>query len=117
MTRGKRAKLVQSGPQDRNTKREQVAIRATCTIGGRDAEDVLVTDLGRNGCKMHTGAVGVTKTEKLVLELDGCAPIKGSLKWTKGGQLGVRFAKPLGAKKLETLCAEQSAQNVVPFRG
>ena len=116
MTRGKRAKLVESGPQDRSTQRQRVAIPAHCTIGERDREEVLVTDLGRNGCKMHTGAVGVTKTETLVLELDGCAPIKGSLKWSKSGQLGVRFAKPLGAKKLESLCTEQSAHNVVPLR-
>ena len=51
-----------------------------------------------------------------MLELDGCAPIKGSLKWTKGGQLGVRFAQPLDGNLLETLCAEQSAPNVVPLR-
>jgi hypothetical protein len=116
MTRGKRAKLVRSGPQDRTTEREPVAIPATCKIGERDDENVLVIDLGIHGCKIHTGAVGVTKTENLVLNLEGCAPIKGSLKWSKGGQLGVRFAKPLDEKLLAMLCTEQSVQNVVPLR-
>ena len=117
MTRGKTAKLQNGGAHERQTgDRQQVAIPARCTIGGREAEEVLVTDLGKHGCRMHTGAVGVTKTEKLVLHLEGCAPIKGSLKWSKGGALGVRFAKPLGDKLLETLCTEQSAANVVPIR-
>lgn len=116
MTRGKRAKLVQSGAHDRTTLREQVAIAARCKMGEREAEDVLITDLGRHGCRLHTGAVGMTKTEKLVLTLDGCAPIDGSLKWTKGGMLGVRFTKPLGEKTLQRLCTEQSAANVVPLR-
>jgi hypothetical protein len=116
MTRGKPAKLVNSGSQARKSDREQVAITATCTIGSREAERVLLTDLGTHGCRMHTGAVGVTKAEKLVLRLAGRAPIKGTLVWSKGGALGVRFAKPLSSALLEALCTEQSAPNVVPFR-
>ncbi|WP_305096737.1 hypothetical protein [Croceibacterium aestuarii] len=116
MAKGKSAKLVQSGPRDRTAGREQVAIPGRCSIGGREEEEVLVTDLGRHGCRMHTGAVGVTRSERLVLILAGCAPIQGSLKWSKGGALGVRFSEPLGQEQLETLCAEQSAPNVVPIR-
>ena len=117
MAKGKRAKLVQTGPRDRTTKREAVAIAARCTIGERAEEEVLLTDLGTHGCRMHTGAVGVTKTETLVLSLAGCDPIEGMLKWSKGGSFGVRFTKPLGDDELAALCAEQSAANVVPIRG
>ena len=116
MTRGKTAKLQNGGAHKRQTgDRQAVAIPARCTIGGRDEEEVLLTDLGKHGCRMHTGAVGVTKTEKLVLHLEGCAPIRGALKWSKGGALGVRFTRPLGDKLLESL-TEQSATNVVPIR-
>mgnify|MGYP006174768769 CR=1 FL=1 len=108
--------LHNSGAHERKTgDRQAVAIPARCTIGERAEEDVLVTDLGKHGCRMHTGAVGVTKTEKLVLRLEGSGPIRGSLKWSKGGALGVRFSRPLGEKLLETL-TEQSARNVVPIR-
>lgn len=117
MVRGKRAKLVPTGPQNRTAEREAVAIPARCSIGDREEEDVLITDLGKHGCRIHTGAVGVTKSETLVLNLNGCTPIKGSLKWSKGGSLGVRFVEPLGDELLETLCTEQSAENVVPIRG
>ena len=116
MIRGKSAKLVNGGPHERRTDREQVAIPAGCTIGERGEEQVLVTDLGTHGCRMHTAAVGVTKAEKLVLHLAGCAPIKGSLKWSKGGAFGVRFVKPLSDKVLTMLCTEASAPNVVPIR-
>jgi hypothetical protein len=117
MTRGKTAKLQNGGAHQRSTgDRQPVAIAARCTIGRRAEEEVLVTDLGKHGCRLHTGAVGVTKGEELVLRLEGRSPIKGSLKWSKGGALGVRFAKPLGDKLLEALCTEQSAANVVPIR-
>lgn len=117
MTRGKRAKLQNSGAHERTSGREPVAIAATCKIGERDEEEVLVTDLGKHGCRLHTGVVGVTKSEKLVLTLGDSKPIRGSLKWTKGGALGVRFTRPLGEELLKTLCTEQSARNVVPIRG
>jgi len=117
MTRGKSARLVNGGPHERQTGREPVAIAATCTIGTRVAEQVLVTDLNKHGCRLHTAAVGVTKAEPLVLRLAGGAPIKGTLAWSKGGALGVRFAKPLSDKRLARLCTEQSAANVVPIRG
>lgn len=116
MTRGKAARLVNSGDQKRQSGRKPVAIAGLCTIGSRAGEQVLVTDLGRHGCRLHTAAVGVTKVESLVLKLASCAPIKGTLVWSKGGALGVRFSKPLSGKVLERLCTEQSAPNVVPFR-
>ena len=116
MTRGKRAKLVNGGPHERQSDREQVAIAATCTIGGRGEDQVLVTDLGTHGCRMHTAAVGVTKAQELILHLAGCKPIKGTLKWSKGGAFGVRFVKPLSDKVLTMLCTEASAPNVVPLR-
>ena len=115
-TKGKQATLARTGLRDRTPEREAVAIPARCTIGERDEEEVLLTDLGNDSCRMQTSAVGVTKTEDLVLNMAGCAPIKGSLEWSKGGAFGVRFAKPLGDELLETLRREQSAQNVVPFR-
>ena len=116
MTRGKSAKLVNGAPHARRTEREPVAIPGGCTIGERGEEQVLVTDLGTHGCRLHTAAVGLTKAQTLVLRLAGCAPIKGTLIWSKGGALGVRFAKPLSDKRLATLCTEQSAPNVVPLR-
>jgi len=116
MTRGKPARLVNGGSHERKSEREPVAIAASCTIGARAPEQVLVTDLGRQGCRMHTGAVGVTKAEKLVLHLAGCAPIEGTLAWSKGGALGVRFTEPLSDRRLAKLYTEQSAPNVVPFR-
>ena len=116
MTRDKSAKLVGTGAHGGKTGREPVAIPGTCTIDGRGEEQVLVTDLNTNGCRMHTGAVGVTKAQELILHLAGCAPIKGTLEWSKGGALGVRFVRPLSEALRETLCTEASAPNVVPIR-
>jgi len=117
MTRGKRAQLRQTSARDRRNEREAVAIAAGCRIGERAEEAVLVTDLNTGGCRMHTGAVGVTRAEPLVLTFPGCEPVPATLKWTKGGSLGVRFDTPLGEEQVARLCAEVSAENVVPLRG
>ncbi len=117
MTRGKRATLRQTSSRDRSTGREAVAIAATCAIGERAGEKVLVTDLNSGGCRMHTGAVGVTRAEPLVLTLPGCEPLPATLKWIKGGSLGVRFETPLSEEQVAKLCTEESAENVVPLRG
>lgn len=117
MTRGKSAKLVNGGSHERASGGEAVAIAASCIFGTREAEPVLVTDLNQQGCRLHTAAVGgVSKAQPLVLHLPGCAPIEGKLAWSKGGALGVSFSEPLSGTVLETLCAQQSAANVVPFR-
>ena len=118
MTRGKSAKLVNGGSHERAPGGEAVAIAASCSIGTREAEAVLVTDLDREGCRLHTAAVGgVSKAQPLVLHLPGCAPIEGKLVWSKGGALGVSFSEPLSGEVLETLCTERSVPNVVPFPG
>ena len=116
MTRGKRAPLRPTSSRDRNSTREQVAIAAACSIGERAEEQVLVTDLNTGGCRMHTAAVGVLRSEPLVLTFAGCDPVRATLKWNKGGSLGVRFDTALSEEAVATLCAEQSADNVVPFR-
>lgn len=116
MTNGKSAKLVRTGPHKRKTGRKRVSISGTCTIGGRGEEQALITDLGTHGCRIQTGAVGVTKAQELILHIAGCAPIKGSLAWSKGGAFGVRFAEPLSDALLETLCNDAVSPNVVPLR-
>lgn len=116
MKQGKRATLRQSSAQDRTTGRNAVAIPATCTIGERGAVEVLVTDLGANGCRMHNAAVGVTKAAPLVLRFAAGEPIGASLKWIKGGALGVRFDQTLSEQVLEVLLAQQADGNVVALR-
>ena len=118
MARGKkRAKLQEKTARSRSTPREAVAIDGTCVIGERDREPALVTDLGLSGCRVRTEVVGVTRSETLVLYLGEFGPIAGSLKWTKGGALGVRFDTPLDEGTLEALLeAGELTSNVVPLR-
>lgn len=113
----KRPKLALTGASDRQSTRAPVAIPATCVIGDRDAEDVLVTDLGSTGCSLYTSAVGVTKAEPIIIRLEGDLSINGTLKWNKGGAIGVRFEEPLAPDRLEKLRSEVSARNIVAMRG
>jgi len=118
MTRGKkRARLQDKGARSRTTPREQVVIEGLCVIGERDKEAALVTDLGLQGCRVRTEAVGVTRSEALQLWLGEFGPVAGKLKWTKGGSLGVRFDQPLDEGTLEALLAAgEPPSNVIPLR-
>ena len=118
MTRGKRPKLQQQkSSRSRTTPREDVVIDGFCAIGERDKETALVTDLGLQGCRVRTEAVGVTRSEGLQLWLGEFGPVNGTLRWSKGGSLGVLFDTPLEEATLEALLASGEPQsNVIPLR-
>lgn len=117
MTRGKRAKLQQNTARSRTTARQAVVIDGQCVIGERAKEAALVTDLGLQGCRVRTEAVGVTRSESLQLWLGEVGPISGTLKWSKGGSLGVLFDSPLEKETLEALLtAGEPPSNVVELR-
>jgi hypothetical protein len=117
MTRGKAAKLQQKTARSRTTVRKPVVIDGECVIGDRPKEAALVTDLGRQGCRVRTEAVGVTRSESLQLWLGEFGPIAGTLKWSKGGSLGVLFDVPLEDGTLEALLAAgEPPSNVVELR-
>jgi hypothetical protein len=117
MTRKKRAKLQENSSRSRTTPREYVVIEGSCVIGERPKEPALVTDLGLQGCRVRTEAVGVTRSATLQLWLGEFGPVAGTLKWTKGGSLGVRFDTELDEGTLEALLAAgEPPTNVVPLR-
>ena len=117
MTREKRTKLESTSARLRTLPRQHVVIEGTCVIGDRGKEWALVTDLGLSGCRVRTEAVGVTRSEALVLWLGEVGPIPGKLKWTKGGSLGILFDSPLDEGTLEALLTVgEPPSNVVPLR-
>jgi hypothetical protein len=118
MTRGKRPKLQQQkSSRSRTTPREAVVIEGFCVIGEREREIALVTDLGLQGCCVRTEAVGVTRSEGLQLWLGEFGPVSGTLRWSKGGSLGVLFDTPLAEDTLEALLAAgEPSSNVIPLR-
>ena len=118
MSRGKRPKLQQQKTSRlRATPRQDVVIEGACVIGSREKEAALVTDLGLQGCRVRTEAVGVTRSEPLQLWLGEFGPVAGTLRWSKGGSLGVLFDTPLEEGMLEALLAAgEPPSNVVPLR-
>lgn len=96
--------------------RRQVAIEGRCRIGGRAPHDVLVTDLGESGCRLHANAIGVTKAEPLELWLGEMGPIAGRLKWTRNGALGVSFDTALAPETLAALYEVSQHATVIPMR-
>jgi hypothetical protein len=118
MSKGKRPKLQQRNTaRSRTTLHQYVVIEGACAIGMRRKEPALVTDLDLQGCCVRTEAVGVTRSEPLQLWLGEFGPVAGTLKWSKGGSLGVLFDAPLEQGTLETLLATgEPPLNVVPLR-
>ena len=118
MTSGKRPKLQQQKTaRSRATPRNAVAIEGACVIGERDKEPALVTDLGLKGCCVRTDAVGVLRSEPVQLWLAEFGPVAGTLRWSKGGSLGVLFDTPLEEATLEALLeAGEPPSNVVQLR-
>lgn len=111
-----RPTLQRDSAHSRGTARPTVTLDGRCSIGGRGEQEVVVTDLHARGCRMRGAAVGVIKSEPLVLWVGDIGPVAGRLKWTKGGSLGVAFDEPLAPALLETLYQIPPPDNVVPLR-
>lgn len=116
MVRRKQASLNRQNTRAPASARHAVAIDSRCAIGGRDPQDVLVTDLGLTGCCMRANVVGVTKSEDIELWLGTTGPLSCRLEWARDGALGVSFKTPLEPELLERMCGESQRSKVVPIR-
>ena len=112
----KQASLHRQPTRSPASARRKVAIDGRCSIGGHEAQDALVTDLGLTGCRMRANAIGVTKSDSVELWLGEIGPIASRLEWTRGGALGVSFKTPLEPELLDALCEASLLAKVVPLR-
>ena len=115
MTAPKRPKLFERGESARTGDRQPVRIPASCQVGERAAEDVIVTDISAQGCKMGLVSIGVTKSEPVTLYFGTEPAISGRLKWIKQASLGVAFDTPVSHEQMARLMA-LVPDNVVPIR-
>lgn len=98
--------------------REAVIIRGRWQVGERPPEDVLITDLGSDGCRLRASSIGLTKLEPVQLWLDEFGPVAARLRWVKKGALGLAFEEPLNDAVLRQLVEAPAApvpSNVVPL--
>lgn len=108
-----RTEVPRGGP------RHAVILVGRYQVGDRPPEEVLITDLGADGCRLRASSVGVTKMDPIQLWLADVGPIPARLKWIKKGSLGLAFESPLDDAILHTLleAAPPTADtNVVPLR-
>jgi hypothetical protein len=115
----KRPHILPRADMLRTGARESVIIPGRCQVGERAVEDVLVTDLSANGCRLRGNSIGVTKTEPVQLWLGDGGPIPARLKWVKKGSLGLAFESPLDDGVLQPLLdapAPPVPSNVVHLR-
>ena len=113
----KRARIRSNPEMARTAVREPVVIPGTCRIGDRPVEDVLVLDIGANGCRLRGNSLGVIKSEPVELHIGELGPVAAKLKWVKKGSLGLKFDAPLEEDALQKLYdTPWPAPNVVPLR-
>ena len=103
MANRNRASLSRQTVRSDVAPRHGVAIEGRCSIGGRDAQPVLLTDLSPTGCRMHADAIGVTKSATIELWLGETGPIASKLEWIRDGALGVSFETEIEPALLEAL--------------
>lgn len=112
----KRPKLIHRSEDTRGDPRHAVTVSASCQVGDRAVEDVLVTDLSPSGCRVRLVSIGVTKSEPVQLWLGAEDPVAAKLTWVKQGALGLAFDTPLDDAAVERLSGQTLPANVVPLR-
>lgn len=116
MVRSKPSRLTSRPTEQRGGLGTAVNITGRCRAGDRETQDVLVTDLAADGCRLLGLSAGVTKSDPLELWLGEAGPFAARLKWVKRGLIEVEFASPLDIGLLESLANAAPAPNVVPLR-
>lgn len=113
MVRSKPSKLANRPVERRAEGRIAVNIAGRCRPGNRVMQEVLVIELGADGCRLLGLSAGITKSDPLELWFGEAGPFAGRLKWAKRGVLGVEFDAPLAAERLEALTRADPAPNVI----
>jgi len=108
--------LIPRREHGRDSARRPVMIPATCQVGDRDAEEVLLTDISTDGRRVELVSIGVTRAAPIVLCIGGEAPVTGRLAWIRQGSLGVTFDAPLDEPTVARLGELTPDTNVVPLR-
>jgi len=103
MARSRRPRTLSRTEVPRTELRDSVAISGTFQVGDRQIENVLVTDLSAEGCRLQGDSVGVTKAEPMQLWLGDVGPIPARLKWLKQGSIGLGFDTALDEALLQRL--------------
>ena len=116
MAGSKHARLSNRARESRDGERSTVTLDGKCRAGEREIQDVLVLDLGPQGCRLLGVSVGVTKSDPLQLWFGDAGPFAARLKWAKRGSLGVEFDTPLDEQLLDRLADADSRPNVLPMR-
>ncbi len=116
MARSKPAALSNPTEYIRDDSRQRVSLEARCRAADREIQDVLVMDLGQNGCRLLGVAAGVTKNDPLQLWLGDAGPFAARLCWAKRGSLGVEFEEPLEEALVSRLAEAAAEPNVIAMR-
>lgn len=100
----------------RASDRHAVVIAGSCQVGTAEPQDVTVTDLAADGCRLRGIWAGMTKAEPVQLWLGGHGPVVARLKWARKGALGLAFEPPLDEAVVARLCEASAGATVVPLR-
>ena len=68
-----------------------------------DRWDVLVTDLSRHGCRICAGTLWLPAGQMIILRLTGLESLLGTVRWSRDGEAGIEFERPLHPAIVEHL--------------
>jgi len=69
----------------------------------QDRRDVLVTDLSRHGCRICAQTLWLPAGQMIVLRPAGLESLLGTVRWSRDGEAGIEFERPLHLAIVEHL--------------
>jgi len=81
--------------QIRQSSRKEILIPGRYSTGLGAPKDVTLSDLSLGGCRFALGKRSLKPGVQVQLYVGDTGPHSATVKWVKGGETGVTFAKPL----------------------
>jgi hypothetical protein len=95
---------MRDGPIDkRRTKREKVIVAARCRKYDGLVENVILSDLSEDGCRLYADDMTLRVGQRLTLQPSKLDAIAGQVRWVDGNRAGVAFDQPLHSAVAEHL--------------
>ncbi len=92
--------------EDKNLRREarhNLGIDGKCRLGLGLIQPAYITDLSSRGCGLEEIILNQPKVRTVTVWIGPVGPLKGELRWTADGAIGVEFLNPVSGVLLDYL--------------
>ncbi len=108
--------MMDSNIGRRKTRRKVISVPGKIRTGCCVAHHVAITDLSEGGCCAIERGSSLTEGSTVSIRVGRLDPIEATVRWAKGGEIGLEFQRPLYGPVFEHIRAILAGSDHKPDR-